>query len=65
MLRCVSRYKSSLGAFAPGDIVEAAELEAALLTDSPLSFESVGIEVVTTAPEAPPEDKIVRRRKNG
>jgi hypothetical protein len=63
MLRCVSRYRSSLGAFAVGDIVESAELEAALLADSPLSFELVGVEVVTTAPEAPPEDKIIRRRK--
>lgn len=62
MLRCVSRYRSSLGAFTVGDIVDAAELEAALLVDSPLSFEAVGVEVVTVAPESPPEDKIVRRR---
>lgn len=42
MLQCVSPYKSNLGAFQPGDMIDAPELIAALLADSPLSFEVVG-----------------------
>ena len=38
MLRCVSRYRSSLGAFQVGDVITAPELCAALLNDSPASF---------------------------
>lgn len=39
MIRCISKYASSLGAFAPGDIVAIPALAAALLADSPGSFE--------------------------
>lgn len=38
MLKCISRYSSSLGAFAPGDVVTVPALAAALLADSPGSF---------------------------
>lgn len=66
MLRCVERYKVfGYGDFAVHDIIDDAELEPRLLRDSPGAFEVVSVEVVTTAPEAPPEDKIMRRRKNG
>lgn len=63
MLQCVSRYKSSLGVFAPGDVIDDLTLEFALLTDSPLSFQ----EVVRTDPEVKQAvsdgDKMVRRGK--
>jgi hypothetical protein len=57
MLKCVSRYKSSLGVFAVGDVVDDATLEAALLTDSPLSFEAVVIDAAMPVEE----DKMMRR----
>lgn len=38
MIQCVSKYKSSLGSFQPGDVIDNPALELALLTDSPLSF---------------------------
>lgn len=39
MLRCVSPYKSSLGAFQPGDVITDPALATALAYDSPGSFE--------------------------
>jgi hypothetical protein len=57
MLKCVSRYKSSLGVFAVGDVVDDATLEAALLADSPLSFEAVVIDAAMMVEE----DKMMRR----
>lgn len=39
MLRCVSPYKSSLGAFQPGDVITDPVLATALAYDSPGSFE--------------------------
>lgn len=53
MLKCVSPYKSSLGVYAAGDVVDDATLEQALMFDSPGSFEVVQIE-----PEF--EDKMLR-----
>lgn len=41
MIRCISKYASSLGAFQPGDVVAIPALCAALLADSPGSFEAV------------------------
>lgn len=40
MLKCVSKYKSDVGSFVPGDIIDDPKLEAVLLVDSPLSFEA-------------------------
>jgi len=65
MLACISRYKSSLGAFEPGDLIDSPELEAALLQDSPGSFERAGkplIEVFAAEVTAPEADKMIRRR---
>lgn len=45
MIKCVSKYSSSLGAFLPGDVIEAPQLVAALLSDSPASFAPVVAEV--------------------
>lgn len=41
VIKCISRYSSSLGAFQPGDTIEQAALIAALLADSPASFAPV------------------------
>jgi len=41
MLKCVSKYASSAGAFVPGDIIEDPKLEAVLIADSPASFVDV------------------------
>ena len=41
MLKCVSKYKSDIGSFVPGDIIDDPRVEAVLLVDSPLSFEAV------------------------
>lgn len=67
MIRCVSRYSSSLGYFQPGDIVTDPVLAAALMTDSPGSFE-VGADAtlavvfaVETEPE--PNNRAVMRRR--
>lgn len=38
MLKCVSKYRSSLGSFAVNDVVEDPRLEQQLLADSPESF---------------------------
>lgn len=57
MLKCISRYKSSLGVFAPGDVVDDATLAAALMTDSPLSFEAVVVDAAMPVEE----DKMMRR----
>lgn len=64
MLRCIERYKVfGYGDYSPGDFIDNPELEARLLRDSPGAFEPV--EIVTAAPEEPPADKMVRRRKHG
>lgn len=62
MLRCVSPYRSSLGAFAPGDEITDATLAAALVADSPGSFAAVTLEVVAVE-EAPDHRAVTRRRK--
>ena len=58
MLKCVSRYASSAGQFAPGDIIEDPRLEAVLVADSPESFAKVEsreqaaeVEVIEAAPK--------------
>ena len=68
MLRCVSPYRSSLGAFQPGDVITSPELALALLQDSPGSFEDaapVAAEPVTVAAleEAQEHRAIKRGRK--
>lgn len=63
MLQCISKYKSSLGTFQVGDVIDDLTLEFALLVDSPLSFQ----EVVQTDPEIKQADsdgdKMIRRGK--
>lgn len=65
MLRCVSRYSSSLGYFQPGDVVTDEALCAALAVDSPESF--VPHEPAAPADaavlEAPDHRAVTRRRK--
>lgn len=63
MLRCVSRYRSSLGAFQPGDLIESPELCLALLNDSPASFEDAAPADTVTAIEEAPEHRAVTRRR--
>ena len=46
MIKCISRYSSSLGAFKVGDVIEQAALIAALLADSPDSFAPVEADAV-------------------
>jgi hypothetical protein len=65
MLRCVSPYRSSLGAFQPGDVIASPELALALLHDSPGSFEDAApaVEpVAVTALEDAPEHRATRRK---
>lgn len=65
MLKCVSKYKSSLGAFEPGDVITDAVLVAALLTDSPLSFEPQGVtdsDPAVAALQEPDEHRAIKRR---
>jgi len=66
MLRCVSRYKSSLGAFQPGDVVTSPELAYALLADSPGSFEDATEPapnpVAVAALEEAPEHRATKRK---
>jgi hypothetical protein len=57
MLVCKSRYKSSLGVFQEGDIIDDVALEDALLKDSAGSFEPMTV----YAHLVPQEDKMVRR----
>jgi hypothetical protein len=64
MLRCVSPYKSSLGAFQPGDVITSPELALALLNDSPGSFEDaapVAEPVTVEALEDAPEHRAIKR----
>ena len=63
MLHCVSKYKSSLGTFAPGDIIEDQALCLALLADSPGSFQSVAVD--TTAPAEPEQNKAILKPRRG
>lgn len=55
MIKCISRYSSSLGAFQPGDVIQQAALIAALLADSPASFAPVEQEPVAEAKAADDE----------
>jgi hypothetical protein len=57
MLVCRSRYKSSLGVFQEGDIIDDVTLEDALIKDSPESFEVLTV----YAHLIPEQDKMVRR----
>lgn len=67
MLRCVSPYRSSLGAFQPGDVITSPELALALLQDSPGSFEDVTAPapnpVAVAALEEAPEHRATRRKR--
>ena len=57
MIKCISRYSSSLGAFKVGDVIEQAALIAALMADSPASFAPVEAEPVAeikAADDEPP-----------
>ena len=54
MIKCISRYSSSLGAFQPGDVIEQAALIAALLADSPASFAPVVAEAEAKAADDEP-----------
>lgn len=65
MLKCISKYKSSLGAFEPGDVITDAVLVAALLADSPLSFEPQGAtdsDPAVVALQEPDEHRAIKRR---
>lgn len=64
MLRCISQYKSNLGSFPVGHIIDDVQLESWLVTDSPESFE----QVIDAAEESvksfePDQEKIVRRSR--
>lgn len=61
MLKCVSKYKSSLGSFLPGDVIDNLELELALLTDSPLSFAAQIQEQAEIKQAEIESDKMLRR----
>lgn len=63
MLHCVSRYKSSLGTFGPGDIIEDQVLCLALLADSPGSFQAVAVD--TTSPAEPEQNKAILKPRRG
>lgn len=58
MLKCVSKYSSSAGQFAPGDIIDDPRLEAVLTKDSPESFavvesreQAAEVEILEAAPK--------------
>lgn len=59
MLRCISPYRSSMGQFQVGEIITDPDLAAALLVDSPGSFEAV-TEANDRAMDAPPADRMMR-----
>jgi hypothetical protein len=59
MIRCISPYRSSLGSYAPGQTVDDAALERALMIDSPGSFEPVEAVITPVAQPAEPETKAV------
>jgi hypothetical protein len=61
MLRCVSRYSSSLGAFQPGDLIDAPQLVAALLADSPGSFEDAAVTLDVAAITEPEQHRAIKR----
>ena len=54
-VRCVSPYRSSLGAFAVGDEADG-ELARALVLDSPGSFEDLDAPAVEVAAPAEPDE---------
>ena len=54
-VRCISPYKSSLGAFSVGDTAGGA-LAVALMLDSPGSFEDMDAPVVEVAAPAEPDE---------
>lgn len=58
-VRCVSPYRSSLGGFQPGDVIEGA-LAAALIIDSPGSFVDLDAPTLeVAAPTEPDENRAV------
>jgi hypothetical protein len=63
MLRCVSQYKSNLGAFPAGHIIDDAQVEAWLVADSPESFEQVEESEEPVKSFEPDQEKIVRRSR--
>lgn len=67
MLKCVSKYSSSLGSFAAGDIIEDPKLEAQLVVDSEGSFVVVesreAAEAVEVRQAAIVEAKPLRKRR--
>jgi hypothetical protein len=54
-VRCVSPYRSSLGGYRPGDEIEGS-LAAALIIDSPGSFEDMDAPTLEVAAPAEPDD---------
>lgn len=63
MLRCVSAYKSNIGCYPVGHIIDDEQLEAWLLGDSPASFEQVEESEEPVKSFEPDQEKIVRRSK--
>jgi hypothetical protein len=57
MLRVKSRFRSSYGAWEPGDIIDNPALEPGLLASSPDSFEIL----MTEKPGEVEADKMIRR----
>ena len=68
-VRCISPYKATRMAFAPGDIVSDPEQAAFVLRDSPGSFEvipdeSPPLEAESKAIEKPPVDKAIKPKRD-
>lgn len=59
MIRCISPYRSSYGTFQVGEVISDAILAAALLVDSPGSFEPVADDTETRALDEPPAHRMV------
>lgn len=57
MLRVLARFKSSYGAWEPGDVIDNPAFEPGLIASSPESFEVVQVEKPATVDV----DKMVRR----
>ena len=61
MIQCISPYRSSYGQYTPGEMIDDAVLEAALLVDSPGSFEVVPA-VEVRALDEPPAHRMMTGR---
>lgn len=61
MIECISAYRSSLGEWSPGEVVDDPELAAALLVDSPGSWTPVADDSSSNrALDAAPKDRMQR-----